>query len=283
MGLYILFIQTIQNELLSHSDLEIATPNKDLCSWLIGALKGLWLWLISHLISIIGPLIGAFAGAFAANYLTNQRNWHKEKNDKHIKLHAALAALENSRIILLALKHDFIKPYQTQVDQFFLCMRLCTPENLVVNWDDGYFAMIVKDQSYPKLNNFLYNEVLDFIALQRSPYLIALSSLQGHLDLVNELLNKRYEFLKEKNTLAITKTNESAHNSLFCGLIELVDCCLAYIVLCKDYLNEYASTFMPGIKLSEILLQTNYEADMPAKDLLSSFDELIKKAILANK
>lgn len=247
-----------------------------------------WVWIqrLSPLFTIIGVLIGVFG----TDYMARKREKHKQEEDnkkykeseeknKNIKLNAAMIALENSRIILLALKHDFIKPYETQIRNFKAGSFLNSKNHPEVFKYGGY-DMIIKDQSCSKLNSFLYDMVLDFIALQRSPYFIAFSSLQGSLDLVNELINKRNEFLKINHTLDSIMSHMNAHES-FCGsLMEKVDECLAYTVLCKKYLNEYVLTFMPGIQLSAVSLPTNYETDMPAKDLLSIIDEHIQQAVI---
>lgn len=242
-----------------------------------------WVWIqrLSPLFTIIGVLIGVFG----TDYMARKREKHKQEEDnkkykeseeknKNIKLNAAMIALENSRIILLALKHDFIKPYKTQIG-YYLKSR-----NHAEEFKYGSYDMIIKDQSHPKLNNFLYDKILDFIALQRSPYLIAFSDLQVSLDLVNEVVNKRSEFLKESHTLHSIACYINTHESFCSSLMEVVDTCLAYIVLCKKYLNEYVFTFMPGIQLSAVSLQTNYESDMPAEDLLSSIDEHIQQAVI---
>ena len=104
-----------------------------------------------------------------------------------------------------------------------------------------------------------------------------------HLDMVNELLTKRNEFLKENHNWNSVIKYEITHKS-FSSEFQLVDDCLGYILLCKKYLKEYAESFLPGYNISEVSLSTNNVnmPDLEKSEHLKRFDELIQKAVFSD-
>lgn len=244
-----------------------------------------WFW-----VNRSGPLISiatVLIGVFGTHYFSKKREQNKidkeeqsKEKDKNVKINGALIALEVVRINLLLLKTEFLIPYQEQVKNFYN-----HPHNQSVKqeWKEGKYDMIVRDQSHPKMNYFLYTEVLNFISLKRAPYLIGFFALQNSLDMVNELLTKRNEFLKGNNNWNSVIKYEITHK-YFSSEFQLVDDCLGYILLCKKYLKEYAESFLPGYNISEVSLSTNNVnmPDLEKSEHLKRFDELIQKAVFSD-
>lgn len=252
-------------------------------------------WGIS---SIFGTVVGVFLGFF----LEMLRTWWREKKEKEednkrrcSEINNALSMLESVRIEILGFKGQILNQYTKDAQEIDKKRKKSTEDDLIEFCKtQGKICTFFENFSLVAivLNEFPYRKELSFLRLNRSPYLIVFDRLLEETKQINYQIQLRNDFVKflkisdfnngeffstsniEKVRLLLGQHLSSAKN-----LDILVKSALAYIVLCKKYLNEYASHFLSGESILDFSLRTNYEAEMPPLDYHKDFDTMIQKAI----
>jgi len=205
-----------------------------------------------------GAIVGSAVTFFWQKYLHKRKEQKEEKAERNMqfsKINATLVALESTRIEILAYKGQTLNRYRNdaievkeeeQKNNEEALIKFCNNGQKIPTFFENFLPSITMDE-------FSYGETLNFIVVK--PYLVTFYRLLGELEAIkeqNELRNKFVEFLKISDfkeagwslkTIDRVKLVIAQHTSSAKNLDMLTNSALAYIVLCKKYLNDYAANF----------------------------------------
>ncbi len=241
---------------------------------------------------IFGVLIGAIIAWGSQWYFANRKEKQEKENEERRQcnvLKAAIAALEETRYSVLIFKSQFSKPYDKEL-QIIEEKTKNKNESTIINVWKEKTPKSSQTFSPISFNGFLYGKELDFLNLKRTPYLVVFHKLIAELNTINHLIKQRNKFTEfyvkeifsdEKETIHQIKIAYGLHESAAKGLENLTDSILAFIVLCKDYIEEYSKSFLTNYKIPNFTLELETELKnlMPSSDYHKNLDNMIQKAI----
>jgi len=191
----------------------------------------------------------------------------------------------------LVFKDQFSNPYKKDAEEVKKERQKNNDENLIAFYKDPN-NLKTFFENFPRattMDKIPYEKDLDFIAVA-SPYLISFYRLLGELVAINDQINQRNNFTNYMKIADFQKAEWTSgdinrvvlviaqHSSSAKNLDMLINSALAYSMLCKKYLNDYAAKFLPEKKLQDFILETKHEDEL-INDYHKDFDTLIQKAV----